>query len=81
MNKSPGVIAIGVGQVLQSIIDRAYYDIVKARKLNGNGYQQLCKGLETGFEVAVHAVVNLFEEERRHGFIKIYANYTFNSIN
>ena len=45
------------------------------------GYQQLCAGLESGCEVAVHGVVDLFEEDKAHGSIQIDANKAFNSIN
>ena len=37
--------------------------------LNVTGYQQLRAGVESGCEVAVHAVVDLFEEDTTHGFI------------
>ena len=48
---------------------------------NVTGYQQLCASLESGCEVAVHAVVNLFEEDMIHGFIQIDASNPFNLIN
>ena len=35
----------------------------------------------TCFEVAVHAVMDLFEEDASHGFIQIDASNAFNSIN
>ena len=37
--------------------------------LNVTGYQQLRAGVESGCKVAVHAVVDLFEEDTTHGFI------------
>ena len=37
--------------------------------LNVTCYQQLRVGVESGCEVAVHAVVDLFEEDTTHGFI------------
>ena len=40
-----------------------------------NGLQFTC------FEVAVHGVVDLFEEDASHGFIQIDASNVFNSIN
>ena len=48
---------------------------------NVTGYQQLCASLESGCEVAVHAVVNLFEEDMIHRFIQIDASKPFNLIN
>ena len=49
--------------------------------LNVTGYQQLRAGVESGCEVAVHAVVDLFEEDTTHGFIQTDASNAFNSIN
>ena len=55
--------------------------MLKSDILNVTGYQQLCASLESGCEVAVHAVVNLFEEDMIHGFIQIDASKPFNLIN
>ena len=60
-------------------------ELVDPKSIEGlvacTGYQQLCAGLESGCEVAVHGVVDLFEEGKVHGFIQIDANNAFNSIN
>ena len=55
--------------------------MLKSNILNVIGYQQLCAGLESACKVAVHAVVDLFEEDTTHGFIQIDASNAFNSIN
>ena len=81
LDKSPGVRPIGVGEVLQRIIGKAILTVLKSDILNVICYQQLCAGLESGCEVAVNAVVDLFEEDTAHGFIHIDANNAFNSIN
>ena len=70
LDKSPGVRPIGVGEVLRRIIGKAILTVLKSDILNVTGYQQLCAGLESGSEVAVHAVVDLFEEGATHGFIQ-----------
>ena len=81
LHKSPGIRPIGVGEVLRRIIGKAILTVLKSDILNVTGYQQLCAGLELGCEVAVHAVVDLFEEDKTHGFIQIDASNAFNSIN
>ena len=81
MDKSSGIRPIGVGEVLRCIIGKAILTGLKLDILNVTGYQQICAGLESGCEVAVHAVVNHFEEDTTHGFIKIDASNVFNSIN
>ena len=80
MDKSPGVRPIGVSEVLRRIIGKAIMTVLKADILNLTGYQQLCAGLGSGCEVAVHAVMDLSEEDATHGFIQIDANNTFNLI-
>ena len=81
LDKSPGVRPIGVGEVLRRIIGKVILTVLKSNILNVNDYQQLCAGLEPGCEVAVHAVVDLFDEDTSHGFIQIEASNAFNSIN
>ena len=81
LDKSPGIRSIGIGEVLRRIIGKAILTVLKSDILKGTGYQQLCAGLESGCEVAVHALVDLFEENKTHGFIQIDASDAFNSIN
>ena len=66
---------------MRRIISKAILTVSKSDILNVTGYQQLCAGLESGCEVAVHAVVDLFEKGTTHGFIQIDASNVFNSIN
>ena len=66
---------------MRRIICKAILTVLKSHMLNITGYQQLCTGLGSGCEVAVHAVVDLFEEDTTHGFIQTDASNTFNSIN
>ena len=81
LDKSPGVRPIGGGEVLRCIIGKAILTVLKLDILNVTGYQQLCAALESGCEVAVHAVVDHFKEDTSHGFIQIDASNAFNSIN
>ena len=81
LDKSPSVRPIGVGEVLRRVIGKAILTVLKSDILNFTGYQQLCTGLESGCEVAVHAVVDLFEEDVSHGFIQIDTSNAFNLIN
>ena len=80
MDKSPGVRPIGVSEVLRRIIGKAIMTVLKSDILNVTGYQELCAGLESGCEVAVHAVMDLFEEDTTRGLIQIDASNTLNLI-
>ena len=81
LDKSPGIRPIGVSEVLRCIKCKAILTVLKSDILNVTGYQQLCAGLESGCEVAVHAVVDHFEEDTTHGFIQIDASNVLNFIN
>ena len=81
MDKSPGVRPIGVGELLRRIIGKAILIVLKSDILNVTGYQQLCACLESGCEVVVHTLVDLFEEDTTDEFIQIDASNVFNSIN
>ena len=79
LDKSPGVRPIAAGEILRCIVGKAI--TAKANILNVTGSQQLCAGLESGCEVAVYAVMDLFEEDAIQTFIQIDASNLFNSIN
>ena len=81
LDKCPGIRPIGVGEVLPRITCKAILTVLKSHILNVTGYQQLCARLESGCEVAVHAVVDHFEEDTTHGFIQIDASDVLNLIN
>ena len=81
LDKSPGITPIPVDEVLRRIAGKAILRVLKSDILNVTCYQQLCGGLGSGCEVAVHAVVDLFEEDTTHGLIQIDASKAFNSIN
>ena len=52
-----------LGEVLQCTIGKAILTVLKSDILNVTGYQQLCASLESGCKVAVHEIVDLFEED------------------
>ena len=81
LDKMPGVRPIGVGEVLRRIIGKVVMSVVRKDVLNATAYQQLCAGQESGCEVAIHAVREIFHQEETHGFIQIDASNAFNSIN
>ena len=81
LDKSPGIRLIGVGEVLRRIISKAILIVLRMDILNVTGYQQLHTDLESECEVAVHAVVDLFEEHTTHRLIQKEASNAFNLIN
>ena len=66
---------------MRRIIGKAILTVLKSDILNVAGFQQFCAGLESRCEVAVHTVVDFFEEDVTHGFIQIDFGNAFNLIN
>ena len=81
LEKSLGVRPTGLDEVLRRIIGEAIMTVLKFDILNVNSYQQFPAGLELGCEVAVHAVLDLFEENATYGLIQKDTRNGFNSIN
>ena len=66
-----------VGVVLRRMIGKGIMMVLNSDILNVTGYQQLCAGLESECEVAVHGVMDLLEEDTKHGLIQIDASNAF----
>ena len=49
--------------------------------LTTSGNLQLCAGQKSGCEIAIHASVDLFNDDTTQGILQIDAENTFNSIN
>ena len=55
--------------------------VLKNDIIESNGNLQLCAGQQSGAEVAIHAAVDMFEDDENHGILQIDAKNAFNSIN
>ena len=66
---------------MRRIIGKTILTVLKSDIQNVTGYQQLCAGLESGCKIAVHTLVDLFEENTTLGFIQIDSSNPFNLIN
>lgn len=81
LNKNPGVRPIGICEVLRRIISKAILSVTRQHIQNTVGTYQLCAGIESGCEAAVHAINELYNNENSQGILIVDANNAFNSLN
>ena len=81
LDKDPGVRPIGIGEVLRRIMGKTVTRILKKDLVNSVDGVQMCVGQQGGAEAAVHAMVDIFEDDSSHGLIQVDANNAFNSLN
>ena len=81
LSKDPGVRPIGIGEILRRIIAKSVIYTLRNDLLYSAGNLQLCAGQKAGCEIAIHAVVDLFNDDDNHGILQIDAHNAFNSIN
>ena len=81
LNKNPWVCPIGVGEVARRIICKAIMIVVKKDVMVSAGPLQMCTGIPSGCEAAVHAMTELFKEPESQGLLLVDAENAFNSLN
>ena len=82
LDKCPEVRPIGVGETLR-ITGKTVCMLTRCDLEDICGISQLCSGVRSGIEGAIHTVRDLFDEHQEEGWgvLLIDASNTFNSIN
>ena len=80
-DKNPELRPIGIGEVLRRIIGKAVSRTLRTDIQSAAGSPQLRAGQECGCEAAIHAMVDVFEDDETRGVIQVDANNAFDSIN
>ena len=82
LDKGEGAVRpIGVGEVIRRIIGKCVMRVTKEDVLDASGSLQVCAGLRSGSEAAVHAMYSIFEEEETDAVLLIDASNAFNALN
>ncbi len=71
---------IGIGETLRRIVGKAAVRAIRGDIQAACGSLQVCAGLESGCEAAVHAVRESFEAEETEAALLIDASNAFNSV-
>ena len=81
LNKNPGVRPIGIGETSRRIICKAILTILHYDILDVTGVEQLCTGIDSGCEAAVHTIRNMSKDEGIEGLLLVDASNAFNLLN
>ena len=81
LDKNPIVRPIAVGEVFRRIICKAVMRVIEGDVLHCAAPLQLCVGVPSACEAAVHAMDNLFGCPSVQGILQIDASNAFNSLN
>jgi len=81
LDKRPGVRPIAVGEVFRRVICKAIANVVEADMLTATAPVQLCVGVPSGCEIAVHAMDALWQRPDTEAILLVDATNAFNALN
>ena len=81
LDKNPGVRPIAVGEVFRRIICKAIMGVIELDVLRSTAPYQICVGVPSACEAAVHSMDKLFRQESVQGILLVDASNAFNSLN
>ncbi|CAH0407375.1 unnamed protein product [Chilo suppressalis] len=85
LDKCPCMRPIGIGECLRRILSKCMIEATSSEVTEACGQLQLCSGLSSGIEGAVHAMKDAFQKEchprSNWGMLLVDANNAFNAVN
>ena len=80
LDKCPGVRPIGIYEIIRRIVSKAILSVLKLDILQAAGSSQLCAGLDSGCEAAIHVVRELHAQPDTEAILLNDASNAFNSL-
>lgn len=81
LNKSPGVRPIAIGKIFPCIIGHAVMEVVERDVMLAVAPNQLCVGIPSACEAAVHAMSKLYSHEETEGILLVDGKNALSSLN
>ena len=81
LDKKPGVRPIAVGEVFRRLICKAIMAVIEVDVRKATAPFQVCVGVPSAGETAVHVMTSLFECPTMEGILLVDASNAFNSLN
>ena len=82
LDKGEGAVRpIGIGEVIRRVIGKCVMKVTKQDVIEASGSLQVCAGLKSGSEAAVHAMHSIFEADETDAVLLIDASNAFNALN
>ena len=81
LDKTPGVRPIAVGEMFRRIICKAIMKVIERDVLCSTAPYQMCVGVPSACEAAVHAMERLFHDPSVQGILLVDASNAFNALN
>ena len=78
---NPGVRPIGIGEVLRRIIGKCVVSVLKPDIQHAAGCLQLCTGIRSGIEAAVHMNEKAWGDDSTEAVLLVDADNAFNRLN
>ena len=81
LDKQPGVRPIAVGEVFRRLIGKAVMKIIQYDAMHATAPRQLCVGVPSGCEAAVHTMTDMLVSPEVEGVLLVDATNAFNAMN
>ena len=82
LDKGEGAVRpIGIGKVLRRIIGKCVTRVAKSDVIDTSGSLQVCAGLKSENEAAIHAMQHIYEADETDAVLLIDASNAFNALN
>jgi hypothetical protein len=76
-----GVRPIGIGEILHRIVAKAIVKTVNSDVVEATTPIQLCSGIPSGVEAAVHSIRKIYEDPKTEAIMVVDASNAFNCLN